>query len=222
MTLEIFDTVEQVKTRALMNSLELFDCEQNSEAWLQLHIGIPTASSFQFLMAKSADMKGRATYMRRKAAEILTGEIGESFSNGAMGRGKAMEPEARETYALITSAEPKLIGFARDLDKGAGCSPDALIGTDGVLEIKTQRADLLIETIIKDEFPSEHYAQCQGALFVMGRAWCDIVVYWPKMPIFIKRTYRDVAYCAELAKRIREFNSDLAEMVERVRSLPSC
>ena len=201
---------------------ELFyDIAQGSPEWIEIRRGIPTASSFQCLMAKSVDRKGRATYLRRLAAELITGEVGEGFTSGPLERGKEMEPEARAAYALLTDAEPRLVGFARDMALGAGASPDALLGDDGLLELKTQRADLLIETILKDEFPSEHYAQVQGGLLVTGRKWADICVYWPKLPLFIKRTFRHEPYLAELQKAIAEFRTDLDAMVKRVRAYSS-
>lgn len=196
-------------------NIEVFDMDQNSDAWLKIRSGIPTASSFQCLMAESADRKGRATYMRKIAGEIISGVPNESFRTEAMDRGHAMEDDARRKYAFMCDAEPELVGFIRN---GArGCSPDALIGTDGLLEIKTQRPDILIETILKDEFPSAHKAQTQGGLLISERDWCDIVVFYTGMPWFCKRAYRDVKYIAALSRAIDEFNEETAELVEKIR-----
>ena len=204
-------------------TLEIFDkIDQRSEAWFSLRRGLPTASQFKCLVAKSEDKKGRATYLRRLAAEIVTGEVGEiEWQTPAMIRGTEMEPDARAHYALMTNTEPHLIGFARDMEIGAGASPDALLGDDGILELKTHRADLLIDALEKDSFPSEHYAQCQGALLITGRKWCDICVFFPRMPMLIKRTFRDEPYLAELRKAIAEFRIDLDAMVARVRDYSS-
>ena len=89
------------------------------------------------------------------------------------------------------------------------------------LEIKTQRGDLLIETLFKDEIPSEHLAQIQGQLWVSERAWCDIIVYWPGMPPLIKRARRDENYIRTLATAVDQFNSELEQIVEKVRSYGS-
>lgn len=195
--------------------IEIFNVEQNSPDWFECRRGIPTASNFQCLMAKSADRKGRATYMRRLAAEIITGEIGETFSRAELDRGHALEPDAANLYSLLRGQDLDVVGFVRNGDKG--CSPDRFIGADGVLEIKTQRADILIETILKDEFPNEHVAQTQGALWVCEREFADLIVYWPGMPPFIKRATRDVRYIAELAGEVARFNDELAALVEKVR-----
>jgi hypothetical protein len=140
----------------------------------------------------------------------------ESFTNGHMERGKIMEEEARDLYCLLADAEAQRVGFIRSDDRG--CSPDSLIGEKGMLEIKTKLPHLLIEILLKDEFPPEHKAQCQGGLWVAEREWIDIGIYWPKLPLFVKRAYRDDGYIATLAGAVAQFNEELAAMIERVRS----
>jgi hypothetical protein len=200
--------------------VQFFEFEQNSPEWFEARRGIPTASNFQCLMAKSAERKGRATYMRQLAAEIITGEAGESFKSAAMDRGHALEDDAANYYSMVRKAAVRKIGFARNDGKhgAAGASPDRLIGDDGNLEIKTQRADILIETLAKDEFPNEHVAQVQGGLWVTDREFADLIIYWPKMPALIKRVRRDVRYIAELAGEVARFNDDLAALVEKIRA----
>lgn len=132
-----------------------------------------------------------------------------------MERGNAMEAEARRFYSLMSDSDPEQVGFIRN--GKVGYSPDSLVGASGLLEIKTQQPDLLIETIERDTFPSVHVAQCQGGLWVAEREWIDLVVYWPKMPPFTKRLYRDEAYIRALATAVGIFNVELHEMVEKVR-----
>lgn len=196
-------------------SVEIIECEQGSEAWYQARMGVPTASRFADVLAKG-EGKTRRAYMRQLAAEIITGDIGEQFTTPAMERGKALEAEARSLYAFISDREPRQTGFLRN--GRVGWSPDSLLGDDGALEIKTQRADLLIETIFKDEFPSEHKAQCQGGLWVGERDWIDITIYWPRMPTFTKRAYRDDAFIQNLASEVQRFTDDLDQLVDRIRS----
>ncbi|MDP1598978.1 lambda exonuclease family protein [Phenylobacterium sp.] len=195
-------------------AVEIFNCEQGTPEWHEARRGIATASNFSKILAKG-EGKVRATYMRTLAGEIITGAVHEGFKSSSMERGNVMEAEARRFYALMTDEDPKQVGFVRN--GKTGYSPDSLIGDVGLLEIKTQQPDLLIETLDRDTFPSSHVAQCQGGLWVAEREWIDLVVYWPKMPLFRKRLYRDDAYIASLARAVDIFNVELHETVERIR-----
>lgn len=195
-------------------AVEIINCEQGTPEWHEARRGIVTASNFSKILAKG-EGKTRATYMRTLAGEIITGEAHEGYKSAAMERGNLMEAEARRFYSLMNDCDPEQVGFIRN--GKTGYSPDSLIGADGLLEIKTQQPDLLIETIERDTFPSVHMAQCQGGLWVAEREWIELVVYWPKMPPFTKRLYRDEAYIASLASAVGIFHVELQEMVERIR-----
>lgn len=197
-------------------TIEIIDCEQGTPEWFQARLGLPTASKFKDVIAKGKGLT-RATYMRKLAGEVLTGEPMEVYTNKDLERGKVMESEARAAYAFLTGAELQKVGFISNGRKG--CSPDGLIGTDGMLEIKTERADLLIDTLLHGEVPPEHVAQCQGQLWVAERKWVDLVVYWPKLPLFVRRIHRDEAYIRMLASEVEAFNAELDDMVKRVRAL---
>ena len=197
--------------------IQIIDCEQGTPEWFAARLGIPTASEFSTVLASGkagAESKMRRTYMLKLAGEIITGEPMERISNAAMERGHEMEPDARNLYALVHDADPELIGFIRNGQKG--CSPDALIGANGLLEIKTKAPHLHIDALIRDSFPAEHVAQCQGALWVSEREWIDLAVYWPKLPLFVKRAYRDEAYIARLSDAVDAFNGELSALVEQV------
>lgn len=186
--------------------IEVFNCDQGSDEWRQARLGIPTASEFAAVRAKG-EGKTRRTYMMKLIGEILTGDPSEGFSNGHMDRGKEMEPDGRNLYAFRMDVEPELVGFMRNGRKGA--SPDSLIGTNGMCEIKTKLAHLQADLLLADRVPPEHIAQCQGNLWVAEREWIDFVSYWPRMPLFVKRVYRDDTYIKALEKEVDLF---LAEM----------
>lgn len=192
------------------------DLEQGTDAWRQVRSGIPTASAFKSLLAKG-EGKTRATYMKKLAGEVITGQPAENFTNSYTDRGHAVEDEARNLYAFVSGQEPEQVGFIRNGNKGV--SPDSLIGASGMLEIKSQAPHLLIDTLLADKFPSEHVAQCQGALWVAEREWIDLVVYFPGMPVFTKRAHRDEAYIRDLSKAVDIFNAELAELVAKIRAM---
>lgn len=196
-------------------SVQILTMEQGSPEWHQARLGIPTASNFSAILAKG-EGKTRRSYMLKLAAEIITGELGEQFTTPAMDRGKAMEAEARDLYTFVADETPERVGFIRN--GPVGWSPDSLLGDKGALEIKTQRADLLIETILKDEFPHEHKAQCQGGLWVGERDWIELCVYWPKMPLFVKKVHRDEIFIKNLHIEVDRFLGELHDLVARIQN----
>lgn len=193
--------------------IERFDCEQGTPDWVACRLGIPTASRFKDVLAKG-EGKTRKRYMLDLLGERLTGEPMETYSNAHMERGQLMEAEARDLYAFMTNADLERVGFLRNGLKG--CSPDSLIGENGMLEIKTKLAALQIECLLADKLPSDHVAQVQGALWVAEREWLDFVSYWPKLPLFIKRVHRDEDYIKNLAAEVARFNSEMLELGEKI------
>lgn len=202
-----------------MPELLHIEAEQYSEQWWNARMGIPTCSEFHTVLAqgrkKGEPSVTRAKYMRRLAAERLWGVRTEPYTNPHLERGRAMEGEACDFYAFSRDCEPKACGFFRLGDKGG--SPDRLIADDGILSVKTALPDILIDYILKDQFPLEHKAQAQGELWITGRAWLDIIIYWPGCTPFIKRCEPDPQYILNLAEEIERFNYELDEIVQRVR-----
>lgn len=199
--------------------MQIHDCEQNSAEWYALRAGIPTASEFSTILATGKDGGASVTrrkYLLRLAGERVTGEREETYSNAHFERGKLLEAEARDLYAFMFDAEPKQVGFIRNGE--TGCSPDALVGDIGMLEIKTALPSILIDKLFRETFPPEHKAQCQGALWVAEREWIDLAIYWPKLPLVVRRAYRDEAYIARLSEAVDAFNSELAATVDHVRA----
>lgn len=199
--------------------IQIHEMAQGTPEWFAVRRGLPTASMFATVMAKGkagAESKTRQTYLYKLAGEIITGDPMDSFTNPHMERGHEMEPEARQYYAFMQDVEPRQVGFITNGPKG--CSPDSLIGDSGMLEIKTKLPHLMFAVLEADEFPPEHRAQCQGQLWVAEREWIDLVCYWPKMPPFIKRAYRDEAFIALLSDAVDQFNDELAALVAKYSS----
>jgi hypothetical protein len=195
-----------------MNDLVIFDCAQNSPEWHECRRGIVTASRFADVLAKGQGIT-RSKYLYTLAGEILTGDVQPSYTNDAMERGHEMEADAVGLYAFERDVEPMTCGFMR---RGrAGCSPDRLVGENGLLEVKSKLPHLQLEVLERDDVPPEHKAQVQGQLWVSGRAWCDFVSYWPRLPLFVKRVYRDEKYIETLAQAVADFVGELDALVKK-------
>lgn len=199
--------------------LQIFNCDQGSPEWFVCRAGIPTASEFSTVLAKGkggGDSVTRRKYMLTLIGELMTGKVIDGYTNAHMERGKEMEAEARDLYAMVTDAELTPVGFMRRGD--AGASPDSLVGDEGMLEIKTKLPHLQLECLLGDAVPSEHVLQLQGQLWISQRLWVDFVSYWPGLPLFRKRVFRDEQTIARIKVGVDEFNAELNDLLKKVQA----
>lgn len=195
------------------------EIEQSSADWLAMRLGIVTCSELDCLMVNGKGEAGFGvaafTYMDELIGERITGEAAERpFSTRATERGHELEGKARELYRARTDLSYEEVGII--LNHGIGYSPDALVGDDGLVEVKTKLPKFQVGVILAGEIPKEHFAQCQGGLWVSEREWIDFISYWPGMPLFIKRACRDEEYIRKLAERVSTFHEIMEARMERV------
>lgn len=196
------------------------DIIQGSPEWFQVRCGKVTASRVADLITKTKTGWGasRANYMAELIAERLTGASAPSFTNAAMQWGTEQEPEARAAYEFRTDCEVVPVGFVihpRLAD--AGASPDGMVGSDGLIEIKCPNTATHIETILGQAVPAKYVTQMQFQMACTGRQWCDFVSFDPRMPeamrYFQKRVERDDKLIAGLENDVSEFLDELAKKI---------
>ncbi|WP_144754741.1 lambda exonuclease family protein [Bartonella saheliensis] len=198
----------------------IIDCVQGTEEWQKARNGLITASLFEMVMAEKKQGQKTSRYhsvMMKLAGERITGKTVEEGTTFSQRRGTELEPSARQLYGKLTQTEPECIGFVLADDRRKGFSPDAFVGKNGLLEIKTKKPEILIPHFAQKNFPAEHKAQCQGGLWISQREWVDLMLYWPDMPPLIKRAYRDEAYISKLEVEIHRFNEALEKMVQHIK-----
>lgn len=169
--------------------MQTIDVIQGTDEWLEARKLKMTASHAQQIGNMG---KGLETYIYDICAEYLSTAEKEVFSNGHTERGNAYESEARSIYELESGNTVHQVGFCQ-LDDFAGCSPDGLIGDDGLVEIKCLSDRLYLIQITTKKIVSTYLWQMQMQLYVTGRQWCDFVAYNPnyKNPIYIQRVTPD-------------------------------
>ncbi|MDR5654478.1 lambda exonuclease family protein [Ruixingdingia sedimenti] len=199
--------------------------EQGTHEWLQVRAGVATASRFKDVLTQpqsKADKdagkpsKTSLTYAYELAGEILTGEPAEGFSTVHTRRGQELEPQLRADYEMLADTDVQQVGFVKRDRFGA--SPDGLVGSDGLVEFKTHLPKLLIPMLLDGEFPEEHKAQTQGQLWVTGRQWVDLCAYYPGLPLFKVRAYRDEEFIAVLEQRLAAFDALVSDTVARIQA----
>jgi len=194
------------------------DIEQGTPEWKALRCAIPTASNYGMIYTKTGKASTQAKgYMYKLLAEHLAGPAEDSYTNEWIERGKVLEGEARDNYAFMRDCEPDEVAFCyKDEDKLTGCSPDALIGDDGLLEIKCPAPHTHVKYLLDGGLPTDYFAQVQGQLWVTGRKWCDFVSYHPDMKSLIVRVDADLEWQAGLEKALNKFIKGMLENRERL------
>jgi putative phage-type endonuclease len=201
--------------------MQSIDLEQGSTAWLAARCGCVTASRIADLMAKTKSGYGasRANYAAQLIAERLTGCVAPSFTNAAMIHGTETEPEARRAYEFFVDCDVQQVGFVpHPIINMAGASPDGLVGTDGLLELKCPNTATHIETLLTGTIPDKYFKQMQFQMSCTDRKWCDFASYDPRMPermrLFVKRVNRDAEAVGEIETEVRAFLMEIAAKVE--------
>lgn len=199
-------------------AIEVFDFPQRSDEWYRVRMGIPTASMFATVMAQG-EGKTRYAYMRKLAGEIITQAPMESYTNEDMERGNEIEPELRARYAFERDVEITPVGFIKNGFKG--CSPDGLIGKDGMVQFKSAAPHVMIEILLDGQVPKKHLPQLDGEMWVAERKWTDLVIgtVSKRFPLFIRRIHRDEARIKRLTAEVSTFNVELREMVKKIEAL---
>ena len=148
------------------------------------------------------------------AAERITGWTEDTPMSRDMFRGVWSEPLARDLYSGHYEQAVE-VGFMRRDEDGwtLGYSPDGLVGTDGLIEIKAPRSKTQLLTAITDEVPAHYMAQCQAGLLVSGRKWLDFVSYVGGMHIYVKRVTPDPMWFAAIESACRTFETNAAALV---------
>jgi len=189
--------------------------EQNTPEWELLKLGKASSSSYAKFMANYGKPFGEPAhrYALQIALERVTGRKAEhSFKNDDMERGHEQEPLARMIYEEMFFCEVTNGGF---FDFGEyGDSPDGLIGTDGVIEIKSVIASTHEATIKRGAFDPAYRWQLAGH-FDSGRQWVDFVSYCADYPehlqLVVYRTYRE-----EMADEIAKLHERRADFLKLV------
>jgi len=203
--------------------------EQNTPPWEFVRLGIITSSNYQKLMATGRD--GNASVQRDRliydiAHELIAQGRADTWGgNRFTERGHELEREAFELYLDVKGVENySRPAFIRRLDINTGCSPDALIGDDGGVEIKTMSGGLFLKHMMNPRVPAEHVAQIQGNMLVTGRPWWDLVIYSPPHAPYITRVDADRTYHVDLTTDIRRFNDQVEAVLLKVRgeTLKTC
>lgn len=215
--------------------MKFYDHPQGSDAWLEARRGVITASRFKdardYKAPTAADKKEGRTrgqpsskllgYAYDTARERAGGKAPQKFQTLAMKTGTEQEALARLAYESRTGNLVEETGFYTTDDGLFGVSVDGLVDDDGVIEVKTMvSSDTLFTAVVTGDI-SDYADQCNGAMWLMGRKWVDLILWAPDLEpigrhLTIVRIERDDNAINELEADLMQFAAVVADLEKQL------
>jgi len=203
--------------------MKRFDFDQYSEQWWAVRRGIPTASEMSKIMSPVARKFSTSAmgYICQLIGDLYDPMYGrhDEYASAAMKNGSMLEPEARKFYEWDRGVDVEQVGFCLSDCGRYGCSPDALVGDDGGLELKSPAHKTHVQWLWENVLPDEHKVQVHGCLIVTGRAWWDFMSYAPGLPPLLIRVTPD-DFTDDLRTALEKFSTLYANVVDRLKLPP--
>jgi putative phage-type endonuclease len=201
---------------------------QGTPEWFEARLGMVTASRMSDVIAKSRK-KGElsataATYMYELISEMLTGKTRE-LQSAAMDWGSEYESEAVSEYEVRYFVEVERVGFiTHPKMEGVGGSPDGLVGSEGIIEIKCPyNTTNHLKFLLGGAIPKKYACQMQANMWITGRKWCDFISFDPritdrKLKIYVRRIDRDSELTKEMESKAKILLQRLQEIIKNLKS----
>ena len=176
---------------------------QGSTEWHALRCGLITGSEIKLLLTptlKRANNDRSRAHVWELAAQRITRYVEPSYVGDDMLRGHEDEFYARQLYSERI-AKVEEVGFVTNDSFGftIGCSPDGIVGSDGLIECKSRRQKFQVQTIVEHwrdgVVPDDFMLQVQAGMLICDRKWCDLVSYSGGLPMETIRIARDTDIC---------------------------
>jgi putative phage-type endonuclease len=160
--------------------------------------------------------------MAQLITERLTNTRADGFSSSAMQWGTDTEPQARMAYEFMTGETVDETGFVLHPSiQGFGASPDGLVGSDGLIEIKCPNSATHIDTLLSEKVPAKYITQMQVQMMCTGREWCDFVSFDPRLPgdmvFWSKRVWADPERQQDIETEVRKFLIEVEDKLQKLK-----
>lgn len=196
------------------------DLEQGSDEWNQRRRAVLTASNISKILTPAKLQITKSTgylynFCRQKLDDMPYGE----FSTRHTDRGHIEEEIALQIYEAKHGGL-KRCGFVENTLHGykIGCSPDALIGDDGGVEVKSFTPNVQFGNIIEDKIDNKHMLQVQMTLFVTQRKYWKLIYQSSGTEQIITHVLPDTEKQAKIKEACRDFYSRVDDVMEKYRT----
>jgi YqaJ-like viral recombinase domain len=133
-----------------------------------------------------------------------------------MERGLIVEADAVDWYEFDQDVTVQRVGFITDDDHTVGCSPDRLVGDNGLLEIKAPLPHTQVDYWLSGELGERFRPQLQGQLYISQRSWVDILCWHDVLPKLVMRVEPDETFIKALERELQMFNYFIERVMEKI------
>lgn len=200
---------------------------QGSDEWRDARVGLLTASEMHLIITptlKPADNDKTRAHVWELLSQRITRHVEPSYIGDNILRGWDDELLAREMYHQ-RFAPVEQVGFITNDRWGftLGYSPDGLVGDAGLIEAKSRKQRLQIQTIT-DFVPDngimpEYVMQPQTGFLVSEREWCDHISYSGGLPMAVVRIFPDERIQTAILEAAYVFEKKIAEKWAKYREV---
>lgn len=202
--------------------MKVVECIQGSVQWLEVRLGIPTASEFGNILTpefKVREGEMPKTYLATKIAEAWLGHPLLDLNTFSVEQGTILEEECLPWLKLETDWPIERVGFILSDNEFAGCSPDGIVGDSFGLEIKCPAPHTHVKYLLNGVVPKEYLPQIYGGMWVTGLTRWKFVSYRRKMPALILEVERDEAIMRKIGEAVTKFHEEMTKAMNRLEEL---
>lgn len=199
--------------------MPIIQIDQNTPEWDELRRERITASNFDKIMSGSingthfnpnaAFSDTAHDYAMRKAIQITTNQVLESYKSRDMEKGHIYEPLAREAYEIETFSKVLLGGVSYN-NKYLASSDGLVEGEKGGVEIKSVKYNTHFKRLKRGGYDTKYKWQIVGNIWMYKLKWIDFVQYCHEFPeskqLYTYRVDKNTDEIEMLIKRLTVFN----------------
>lgn len=197
---------------------------QGSEEWHAARCGLLTASEMKLILTPTLKIASNAKerqHLWELAAQRISNYVEPQYVSDAMLRGHDDEIEACDVYAKHI-APVEMCGFVTNDKWGftIGCSPDRLVGAEGLIEAKSRCQKYQVQTICEnvwngkgETIPEDYVLQVQTELLVTERKWCDFISYSGGLHMAVIRVFPNAEVQDAIVDAAAKFEARINEVV---------
>ncbi|MDR2341271.1 MAG: YqaJ viral recombinase family protein [Puniceicoccales bacterium] len=193
--------------------------KQRTDEWFAVRRGKITGTDFDKIAPAGA--RAIQIFCDKATARFSSDyyDPSEPFINSNMRRGIEMEATAKSAYVRERGVRLLEVGFVdylldNEFTGWCGCSPDGLVGQDGLVEIKCPTEENFL--VQKGRLPLKYVRQAMFNIWATNRRWCDFILYSTSGKLHIQRVHLDSEWRFKIENTMRFAIGEIQKIIHEL------